>query len=66
MLRTGEVLAIRTKDVLVDNKTHTAVISLGLTKGENGLGRLKVLRSQFLKSLGGRLSGRKLLQQVVC
>ena len=33
MLRTGEVLAIRNKDVLVDRKTHTAVISLGLTKG---------------------------------
>ena len=65
MLRTGEVLAIRNKDVLVDNKTHTAVICLGLTKGENGLGRLKVLRSQFLKSLVGWLSGRK-LQQVAC
>ena len=61
MLRTGEVLAIRNKDVLVDNKTHTAVISM-----ENRLGRLKVLRSQFLKSLVGWLSGRKLLQQVVC
>ena len=33
MLRTGEVLAIRNKDVTVDLASHTAVISLGLTKG---------------------------------
>ena len=33
MLRTGEVLAIRNKDVVIDRQSHTAVISLGLTKG---------------------------------
>ena len=34
MLRTGEVLAVRNKDVMVDLiSAHTAVVSLGLTKG---------------------------------
>ena len=33
MLRTGELLGIRNKDVTVDGSEHTAVISLGYTKG---------------------------------
>ena len=33
MLRTGELLGIRNKDVTVDLKSTTAVISLGFTKG---------------------------------
>ena len=33
LLRTGELLNIRNRDVSLDMATHTAVISLGLTKG---------------------------------
>ena len=33
MLRTGEVLGIRNKDVSIDDTSSTAVISLGFTKG---------------------------------
>ena len=33
MLRTGEVLGIRCKDVTVDDKGSTAIIALGFTKG---------------------------------
>lgn len=33
MLRTGELLGIRNKDVIVDLRATTAVISLGFTKG---------------------------------
>ena len=33
MLRTGELLGIRNKDVTIDGSEHTAVISLGYTKG---------------------------------
>ena len=33
MLRTGEVLGIRNKDVIIDDRQHTAVIGLGFTKG---------------------------------
>ena len=33
LLRTGELLGLRNKDVMVDVKRHTAVLSLGLTKG---------------------------------
>ena len=33
MLRIGEVLGIRCKDVTIDSGLHTAVVALGLTKG---------------------------------
>ena len=33
MLRTGEVLGIRCKDVTVDDRNHTAIVALGFTKG---------------------------------
>ena len=38
MLRTGELLGIRNKDVTVDDRQRTAVVSLGLTKGGKRVG----------------------------
>ena len=38
MLRTGEWLGIRNKDVTVDERGNSAVISLGLTKGGKRIG----------------------------
>ena len=43
MLRTGEVLGIRNKDVTVDPQGRSAVISLGLTKGGERLGAAETL-----------------------
>ena len=38
MLRTGEWLGIRNRDVTVDSQHRSAVISLGLTKGGKRVG----------------------------
>ena len=49
MLRTGEVLSIRNKDVTVDVKQGNAVISLGLTKGGKRTGASESVTIQVLE-----------------
>ena len=46
MLRTGEVLGIRAKDVTIDDSQHTAVVALGYTKGGKRTGAAESITIQ--------------------